>query len=96
MGDAEAVTPEVCKLRHELVDSNIRVVDARVDSVNTVVTELKSDIGKVYDMQRQTLIFVIIICVVLLLTAFGVLLGRSIDFGWLAVVKLPFIMVGGS
>jgi len=74
MGDSEGVSHEVCGMRREILDCRIEVVEREVEG-------MRGDLKEVRDLQKQILYAIIGIFGTLVVTLFGVLMGRAVDFG---------------
>lgn len=75
----QAVTPEICRLHRDLVNERISACDARVDGI---YEELRA----VRDLQVSIRNTMIVIAAGVILTLFGVIMGRGFDFGWITGV----------
>jgi len=78
MGDYEGVNPEVCAIRHQLVDQRCEALEGEMQG-------MRGDIKEVRDLQKQILYAIIGIFGTLLVTLIGVLAGRAVDFGVLFI-----------
>lgn len=74
--EVEHVTPEMCKLHRELINTKLDACNERVDGI-------LAEIQGVRDLQRMILYALIGIGFGVACTLAGVVLGRGIDFGWL-------------
>jgi len=79
----ETVTPDVCRLHREVIDSKIETLKQKDDSLDNRMERIENGIEEVRGLQKTILYALIGISVGVALTLFGVLLGRGIDFGWL-------------
>jgi hypothetical protein len=77
----QSVNPDVCFIRHQLVDSRIDDAETRIDDCKTEVKSLKDDIKEVRDLQKLILYTLIGLFGATILTLIGVIAGRAIDFG---------------
>lgn len=68
------VQPELCRLRHEVIEVKIAACDKRIDGILT-------EIQGVRDLQKTILYTLVAIGFGTGLTLLGVLAGRAIDFG---------------
>ena len=74
MNDNDFVTPEVCALHHQIQETKIAAVEARMDGI-------EGSIGEVRDLQIKILYAIIGLFGASILTLAGVLMGRAVDFG---------------
>jgi len=79
----QAITPDVCRLHREVIDSKIETLKQKDDSLDNRMERIENGIEEVRGLQKTILYALIGISVGVALTLFGVLLGRGIDFGWL-------------
>jgi hypothetical protein len=79
----ETVTPDVCRLHREVIDSKIETLKQKDDSLDNRMERIENGIEEVRGLQKTILYALVGISVGVALTLFGVLLGRGIDFGWL-------------
>jgi hypothetical protein len=79
----ETITPDVCRLHREVIDSKIETLKQKDDSLDNRMERIENGIEEVRGLQKTILYALIGISVGVALTLFGVLLGRGIDFGWL-------------
>jgi len=78
------VNPEVCILRHELVDTKIDHLDKEIEGLKRDVGDVKTLQSEFNNTIKNIYYALIVITVVSFFTLAGVLLGRAIDF------NLPF------
>jgi hypothetical protein len=74
MGENEGVNPEVCLMRHQ-------VIDKRCGDLEDEMQGMRGDIKEVRDLQKQILYAIIGIFGTLVVTLIGVIMGRAVDFG---------------
>jgi len=72
--ETPTVNPEVCILKHEIVDTEI-------ENLKTRITGIEGGIQEVRDLQVKILYAIIGIFAASIITLVGVLAGRAIDFG---------------
>jgi hypothetical protein len=80
MGEAEIVNSEVCKVRHQLVDSKFDGIEKEIETTKSDIKDIQkaqleynATINKIY-------VTLLIIAFSTILTLGGVILGRAIDF----------------
>jgi hypothetical protein len=78
------VNPEVCILRHELVDTKIDHLDKEIEGLKRDVGDVKTLQSEFNNTIKNIYYALIVITIVSFFTLAGVLLGRAIDF------NLPF------
>ena len=76
MGDTETITPEMCNLHRQVLDTKIAASDKRIDGI-------LAEIRGVRDLQKQILYVLVAIGFGVAFTLFGVIVGRGFDFGWI-------------
>jgi hypothetical protein len=77
------VTPEVCRLRHELVTTQINALADKDTALEARMERIENGIDEVRNLQKTILYAIIFVAAGVILTLAGVVLGRGIDFGWL-------------
>jgi len=70
----EYVPRNECILHRQVIDTKLTANEKRIDGLETKIDE-------VLNMQRNTLISIVSILIVLILILIGVLIGRGVDFG---------------
>jgi uncharacterized membrane protein len=70
------VKPELCALHRDVMRVQIESCDRRVDGI---LEELKT----VRELQNSIRNYIVFIAIGVILTLFGVIMGRGFDFGWL-------------
>jgi hypothetical protein len=66
--------PDVCVLKHEIVDTKLMNLETRIDGI-------EDKIQQVYDLQKQILYAIIGTFGTTILILIGVIAGRAVDFG---------------
>jgi len=76
-----SVNPDVCILKHEIVDNKIANLENEINSVKETQQDIFKEIKGVHDLQTTILYAIIFLCGAAILTLIGVLAGRAVDFG---------------
>ena len=80
---SEVITPDVCKLHREVIDTKIDALKQKDMTQDTRMQGIEEKIEEVFALQKTILYVIIFVAVGTCLTLLGVILGRGIDFGWL-------------
>jgi hypothetical protein len=74
------ITPEVCILKHEIVDTKIEGLECEIKSIKDSQAGIRDEIREVRDLQKTILYAIIGLFGTGILTLIGVVAGRAIDF----------------
>lgn len=88
--DLEFVTPKVCELHHQVMESQLellrqkdKALEEKIGGIEKRLDVMDAKIDKMLELQASIYKFLIWLTVGIILTLVGVVAGRAIDFGWL-------------
>lgn len=74
MSDTEAVSNEMCVLRHQMINEKFEAIEIEMSG-------MRADLREVRNLQKTILYAIIGLFAASILTLIGVIAGRAIDFG---------------
>jgi hypothetical protein len=83
LSDSEYVTPEMCSLHREVINTKLKMLEGVDDAIEGRMLRIEAGIDEIRQLQKNIYYALIGISVGTVLTLLGVILGRGIDFGWL-------------
>jgi hypothetical protein len=78
----EFVSPEMCRLRQEVLRVEIAALKERNENMETRMERIEAAIEEVRNLQKTILYAIISLAILGFCTLLGVLVGRGIDLGW--------------